>query len=91
MKPPTRYRPARSIRRCRDVIELLSEYMEGGLPPADVRRIEAHFAGCPPCVEFLETLRKTRTAVRSLAARDVPEECRRSLRVFLKKNLKPRR
>ena len=82
---------ARPIRHCRDVIGLLSEYIEGGLSPDDTRRVDAHFADCPPCVEFLATLKMTRTAVASLSERDVPPECRRALRSFLKKSLKPRR
>jgi len=91
MKRPGKSTAVRSIRRCRDVIDLLSEYMEGGLLATERRQVEEHFAICPPCVQFLETLRTTRTAVRSLGERDVPAECRRTLRDFLKKNLKRRR
>jgi anti-sigma factor RsiW len=91
MKRPARTRTVRPIRQCRDVIGLLTEFLEGALSAGDVRRMETHLAGCPACLEFLETLKSTRAAVGTLGARDVPEECRRALRAFLKKKLKPRR
>jgi anti-sigma factor RsiW len=64
---------------CKDVIDLLTEFMEGGLPPGEVRSIEDHLALCPACKEFLETLRKTSAAARNLRVDEVPEECHREL------------
>ena len=81
-------RYARRIRTCRDVIGLLTEYMEDGLSAAESHRLEAHLALCPPCAEFLASLKTTRAATRSLTIRDVPEDCRAALRAFLKKTLK---
>jgi len=86
-KPPT----LKTIRHCRDAIGLLTEYMEGGLTPDRIRQLEAHLAGCSACAGFLDSLRKTRDAARSLGAREVPEECRRALRSLLKDDLGPKR
>jgi anti-sigma factor RsiW len=77
----------RTIRDCRDVIDLLTEYMEGALRPDDARRLQEHLANCSACAEFLSTLEKTRTAVGGLRAREVPESCRRELRDFLQREL----
>jgi hypothetical protein len=44
---------------CREVFAALSQYLDLELPPAACEDIEAHLAGCAPCVEFLESLRKT--------------------------------
>jgi anti-sigma factor RsiW len=44
---------------CKDVFELLSQYLDMELPPEACREIEGHLAGCPPCVEFAESLRRT--------------------------------
>lgn len=44
---------------CREVFELLSQYLDLELPPEACRKIESHLAGCPPCVEFAESLRRT--------------------------------
>lgn len=38
---------------------LLSDYLDLELPPEACREIEEHLAGCSPCVEFAESLRKT--------------------------------
>jgi anti-sigma factor RsiW len=80
-----------TIRHCREAIGLLTEYMEGDLTPGRVRQLEAHLAGCSACAGFLDSLRKTRDAARTLGAREVPEECRRALRTLLKDRLGPKR
>ena len=72
-----------TIRDCRDVVALLTEYLEGGLAPGDVSTLEAHLARCSACGGYLESLRKTRDAMRALATREVPEDCRRELRALL--------
>ena len=42
---------------CREMVELMTEYLEGTLP-ADVReRFEAHLRGCDGCTEYLAQLR----------------------------------
>jgi RNA polymerase sigma-70 factor (ECF subfamily) len=45
--------------KCREVFSLLSEYLNLELPTDACQEIEAHLAGCPPCIEFAESLRKT--------------------------------
>jgi RNA polymerase sigma-70 factor (ECF subfamily) len=45
--------------KCKEVFSLLSEYLNLELPPGACQEIEAHLAGCPPCIEFAESLRKT--------------------------------
>lgn len=45
--------------RCKEIFALLSQYLDFELPPDACREIEAHLAGCAPCVEFAETLRQT--------------------------------
>ena len=43
----------------KEVFSLLSEYLNLELPPDACQEIETHLAGCPPCIEFAESLRKT--------------------------------
>jgi RNA polymerase sigma-70 factor (ECF subfamily) len=45
--------------KCREIFSLLSEYLNLELPPDACREIETHLAGCAPCIEFAESLRKT--------------------------------
>lgn len=44
---------------CKEVFALLSDYLDLELPPDACREIEAHIAGCAPCIEFTDSLRKT--------------------------------
>ncbi|HEY4364438.1 MAG TPA: zf-HC2 domain-containing protein [Bryobacteraceae bacterium] len=44
---------------CKEVFALLSDYLNLELPPEACQEIEAHIAGCEPCIEFTESLRKT--------------------------------
>jgi anti-sigma factor RsiW len=45
---------------CREVVELVTDYLDGALSPQDVERMEAHLAACPPCVTYVEQVRTTR-------------------------------
>lgn len=44
---------------CKEVFAMLSEYLDRGLSPSTCQEIEAHLAGCPPCIEFLNSLKRT--------------------------------
>ena len=44
---------------CREVVEIVTDYLEGALSP-DVRtRLEAHLEACDPCREYIEQIRTT--------------------------------
>ena len=84
MKPAA----ARPFIPCRTIIALLSDYIDGSLPPGRARELEDHLAICPPCVEFVESLRTTRAAAGALREESIPAECRRRLRHFLASRLR---
>jgi predicted anti-sigma-YlaC factor YlaD len=44
---------------CREVVELVTAYLDGALDPHIVQRMDAHLQLCPPCVEYLEQVRTT--------------------------------
>ncbi len=64
------------LERCQDVFALLSQYLDHELPADLCDQIEAHIADCPPCVAFLESLRKTVELCRKLQAGGVPAAAR---------------
>lgn len=68
---------------CRDVIHLLTEYMEGGLRPAIKRALDDHLEGCAACAGYLSTLQRSRDAVALLRCDVMPPEVHRRLRDFL--------
>ena len=44
---------------CIEMVELVSDYLEGELPWRTRRRFERHIAGCDGCTRYLEQIRTT--------------------------------
>jgi anti-sigma factor RsiW len=44
---------------CEEVVELVTDYLEGALSRSERRRFERHLAGCPHCTEYLAQMRET--------------------------------
>lgn len=44
---------------CREVVELVSDYLEGALGDRDRLRFEQHLAGCDGCSAYLDQMRQT--------------------------------
>jgi len=65
--------PTHDAERCREIFALLSQYLDLELPPEACREIEQHMAGCAPCVEFGESLRKTVELCRGYQPGVMPE------------------
>lgn len=42
---------------CREVVELMTDYLDGALDAGTAARFERHLELCPPCVEYLEQIR----------------------------------
>ena len=59
--------------KCLDVVELMTDYLEGALSPADRTRFEAHLEGCDGCRAYLEQMRATRKLTGRLADEPIPE------------------
>jgi anti-sigma factor (TIGR02949 family) len=57
---------------CEQIFALLSEYLDAELPPEVCERIAAHIDGCDPCVEFIESVRKTAALCRQYRPNAVP-------------------
>jgi RNA polymerase sigma-70 factor (ECF subfamily) len=70
--------------KCREVFALLSEYLDLELPPAACQEIEAHIAGCAPCIEFADSLRKTVALCKRYKPGEPPSPLREEARVQLK-------
>ena len=61
-----------TVSECKDVFARLSEYLDQDLPADLCERIERHIAGCPPCVEFVDTLKKSVEACRDFRVEEEP-------------------
>jgi anti-sigma factor RsiW len=45
--------------RCAEIVELVSDYLEGSLSKRQRARFEAHIAGCEHCHAYLDQMRLT--------------------------------
>lgn len=70
---PLRLRRRRDL-VCREVVTLLTDYLEGALNDRQRRRLEAHLAVCPHCSEFLRQLRDTIDAAGQVEPETIDDE-----------------
>ena len=59
---------------CKELVELVTEYLEGGLTAAERERFEEHLGFCDWCVTYLEQMRQTIRAVGRLKGEDLSPE-----------------
>jgi anti-sigma factor RsiW len=64
---------------CKELVELVTEYLEDTLSPAARARFEEHLATCPGCRTYLEQTRQTIRALGKLTEEAIPPETRREL------------
>ena len=64
---------------CAQLVELVTDYLEGALSPADLRRFEEHTNGCPNCTRYLEQLRATIRICGTITTDDLAPEMEREL------------
>jgi anti-sigma factor RsiW len=64
---------------CIEVVELVSDYLDGNLDPATERRVAAHLELCPPCVTYVEQVRHTVGALGRLPSDALPDDAVREL------------
>jgi anti-sigma factor RsiW len=62
---------------CREVVELVTDYLEGALSRRDRRRFEHHIAGCPDCTAYLEQMRETLRLTGELVPEDLSPDMQR--------------
>ncbi len=69
---------------CQELVELVTEYLEGTLSADERARFEAHLATCGHCNRYLEQMRQTIRTLRSLPedalAPDARDELLRAFR-----------
>jgi anti-sigma factor RsiW len=61
---------------CQEVVEVITDYLEGKLSPEDVAIFEAHLAICDGCQWYLDQMRITIAAVGRIEDDEVPAELR---------------
>lgn len=70
---------------CKEMVELVTDYLEGTLP-ADLRnRFERHLTACDPCVVYIDQMRKTIAAIGKLPEDSITETALETLRAHFRK------
>jgi predicted anti-sigma-YlaC factor YlaD len=64
---------------CHELVELVTEYLEDAMAPAERARLERHLSGCRPCRHYLDQLRKTIDVVGKIPEETVTPEAREDL------------
>ena len=64
---------------CIQIVELITEYLEGGLSSADRERFEEHIGFCDWCLAYLDQMRQTIATVGRLRDEDLPKELEQNL------------
>ena len=64
---------------CRQVVELVTAYLEGTLPARDRRRFDEHLSGCPHCTLYVEQMRVTLERLGSVSLDGLSPEAERDL------------
>jgi anti-sigma factor RsiW len=64
---------------CRELVEVVTDYLEGTLPDEDRRRLEEHLAECPYCAAYIEQMRLTVEALGTIGEESIAPGTRRDL------------
>ncbi len=75
--------PMAEYLECREVVEVVTDYLEGAMPPGERLRFDHHLALCEGCQAYLEQIRTViRVAGRPAVDAVPPETMAGLLRAF---------
>jgi anti-sigma factor RsiW len=64
---------------CRQLVELVTDYLDGSLSRRDRARFDAHIAACGNCTQYVEQFRETIRLTGTLRETDVSPEAEEAL------------
>jgi anti-sigma factor (TIGR02949 family) len=64
---------------CKELVEVVTEYLEGAMGPEDTRRFEEHLAECPYCIEYLDQMRELAGGLGDLGGETIAPQTRDAL------------
>ncbi len=64
---------------CRELVQVINDYLEGALTPPDRKRFEEHLAICDGCQTYLDQMRRTMRAVGKLSEESIPADAKNVL------------
>jgi anti-sigma factor RsiW len=68
---------------CREIVELVTDYLEDALPPEERLRVELHLATCAGCLAYVDQMRATVRVLGTLGEEPLePEICEQLVGAF---------
>ena len=64
---------------CQEIVEIVTDYLEGAMDPALQASFETHLSGCRHCPHYLEQMRATIRVAGTITADDLPPDLRAGL------------
>lgn len=64
---------------CQELVELITEYLEGALSETDRVRFEAHLDACDPCSQYVAQLKAVAAGARRISPDEIPADTRAAL------------
>lgn len=64
---------------CTELVEIITDYLEGTMQEAVRRRFEGHLDECPYCVNYLAQMRQTIAALGELSEESIAPDGREAL------------
>jgi predicted anti-sigma-YlaC factor YlaD len=64
---------------CHQLVELVTEYLEGTMEPSERARLEHHLSTCRPCRHYLDQMRRTIATVGQIPEESVTPEAQADL------------
>jgi anti-sigma factor RsiW len=64
---------------CKELVELVTDYLEGALPRVEHARFEQHIAGCRGCTTYLDQMRLTINALGTLTEDSLEPQAKEEL------------
>jgi predicted anti-sigma-YlaC factor YlaD len=61
---------------CEEVVALVTDYLEGALPPEELELFEEHLNFCEGCGVYVDQMRTTVAAVGQVREEDLPADTR---------------
>ena len=88
MRKPKQAPKSPSAKTCKELTELISDYVTGQLKPSLKREFEQHLSICPDCVNFLNSYKKTVAVTGDIEPTTLPAKVRNNVLDFLRKKMR---
>jgi hypothetical protein len=73
---------------CKQMTDLVFDYLSDKLSPNVKRDFQQHLQICPDCVNFLNTYKKTVSVTRSIRPEEIPPRVRNNILNFLRSRVR---